>query len=75
MYMDSATPDNKVATIGDVNAGPGGGGGSDLMDLISGEHFKILTEPFAEVLTELGIVWKETEFPLAMPVETTNELC
>ena len=30
MYMDSVTSDNKVATIGDVNAGPGGGGGSDL---------------------------------------------
>jgi len=31
-----------------------------VMDLISEEHFKILTEPFAEILTELGIIWTPT---------------
>ena len=32
-----------------------------LMDLITAEQFAILTEPFAEILVELGIVWKESE--------------
>jgi len=32
-----------------------------LMDLITAEQFAILTEPFAEILMELGIVWKENE--------------
>ena len=30
-----------------------------VMDLITAEQFAILTEPFAEILVELGIVWKE----------------
>jgi hypothetical protein len=29
-----------------------------VMDLITEEQFTILTEPFAEILTELGIVWE-----------------
>jgi hypothetical protein len=29
-----------------------------VMDLISEEQFTILTEPFAEILVELGIVWE-----------------
>jgi phage protein D len=28
------------------------------MDLITEEQFQILTEPFAEILVELGIVWE-----------------
>jgi hypothetical protein len=28
-----------------------------VMDLITEEQFTILTEPFAEILVELGIVW------------------
>jgi hypothetical protein len=28
-----------------------------VMDLITEEQFQILTEPFAEILVELGIVW------------------
>jgi hypothetical protein len=32
-----------------------------VMDLITEEQFTILTEPFAEILTELGIVWKSSE--------------
>jgi hypothetical protein len=30
-----------------------------VMDLITEDQFTILTEPFAEVLVELGIVWEE----------------
>jgi hypothetical protein len=29
-----------------------------VMDLITEEQFQIVTEPFAEILTELGIVWE-----------------
>jgi hypothetical protein len=29
-----------------------------VMDLITAEQFAILTEPFAEILIELGIVWE-----------------
>jgi hypothetical protein len=29
-----------------------------VMDLITEEHFTTLTEPFAEILVELGIVWE-----------------
>ena len=32
-----------------------------VMDLITAEQFAILTEPFAEILAELGIVWKASE--------------
>ena len=32
-----------------------------VMDLITAEQFAILTEPFAEILVELGIVWKASE--------------
>ena len=32
-----------------------------LMDLINAEQFAILTEPFAEILTELGIVWEASK--------------
>jgi hypothetical protein len=32
-----------------------------VMDLITEEQFTILTEPFAEILVELGIVWKPSE--------------
>ena len=32
-----------------------------VMDLITAEHFAILTEPFAEILVELGIVWQASE--------------
>jgi hypothetical protein len=28
------------------------------MDLITEEQFQILTEPFAEILVELGIAWE-----------------
>jgi hypothetical protein len=31
------------------------------MDLITLDQFTILTEPFAEILVELGIVWKSSE--------------
>jgi hypothetical protein len=29
-----------------------------MMDLISEEQFQILTEPFSEILVELGIAWE-----------------
>jgi trimethylamine:corrinoid methyltransferase-like protein len=29
-----------------------------VMDLITEEQFQILTEPFAEILVELGIAWE-----------------
>jgi len=32
-----------------------------VMDLITAEQFAILTEPFAEILTELGIVWEASK--------------
>ena len=32
-----------------------------VMDLITAEYFALLTAPFAEILVELGIVWKASE--------------
>jgi hypothetical protein len=34
-----------------------------VIDLITAEQFAILTEPFAEILTELNITWKSPALP------------